>query len=695
MTFALTIFLSAFLLFQIQPIMGRFILPVYGGSPAVWTTCLLFFQAMLLAGYIHAHGVSSRLSRRMQTGAHMALLGVSALLLILRPDLEGWRPDPHASPIPRILLLLTVSVGLPYFLLAATSPLCQRWFHWRSPGRSPYRLYALSNVGSMLALISYPSLVEPNLPLSTQMRVWIFLYFLFAIGCARCAWLTRRRPVTPLEKASPDPAPPPPSWGAMLEWTALAAAGSAVLMATSNQMCLEVAAFPFLWVLPLAVYLTTFILCFESDRFYRRLAFGPLLLLSGPCAAELLLAPAEIPIATQIFAFSAILFTLCMCCHGELVRSKPHPAHLTRFYLAMAAGGAAGGLLVAGLAPALFDGFYEYNAAVTLAILLVFVSWFRHGSWRERLRRPALLWAPLAVYGLALSLIMGLEPHTYRGGLLLQARNFFGVVSVHAVEPPAEPIPVRYLRHGTVVHGTQLTEPGRTREPTTYFGPGSGPELALRHHPHRRRSAAGPRGLHVGVVGLGTGTVAAYGQPGDCFRYYEINPAVIDVARRYFSYLDESPADVHVVLGDARISLEQEAESDRTTRFDVLIIDAYASDAIPLHLITREAFDLYWDRLQPDGLLVLHISNRYLNLSRVVRGLIEEDDAFACYLETDKVDWYFPSMWVVCGREPTFFDAAPVREARLPWPSDSTPTLRWTDDYAALWSVIQWWGSGG
>jgi hypothetical protein len=692
--FALTILAGAFLLFQIQPIMGRVLLPLYGGSPAVWTTCLLFFQTMLLAGYAHAHGLSTRLGRRKQTTAHILLLAGSVAVLLCRPDWSAWRPDPYESPILRILLLLTLGIGLPYVMLAATSPLCQRWFNWIAPDKSPYRLYALSNAGSLLALVSYPVLVEPHLTMAVQQRIWTLLYCVFAAGCAVCAWTARQtaRDVDPSIEAESASGVPPPSLGTTLEWVGLAAAGSAMLLSTSNQMCLEVASFPFLWVLPLAVYLSTFILCFESDAVYSRVGFGALLLFCGPSAVQLLMTPHGPSMAIQVFAYSAILFTACMCCHGELVRGRPHPSHLTRFYLSMATGGAVGGLLVAVAAPAMFNGFYEYNLAFAVCVALVFLAWFRHGGWRERLSRPVLMWGPLSIYGLVLGLLLALQPHANRAGLLAKTRNFFGVLTVHAVEPTTPLYAYRVMRHGSITHGNQLVNNVLTMEPTTYFGHGSGPDLAFNYHPKRFHSDPNDQALVAGVVGLGTGTIAAYGQPGDRIRFYEINPAVVDAANRFFSYLEESRADIDIVLGDARLNLQHENHQTPAARFDLLILDAYSSDAIPIHLITREAIDVYWNRLNPDGLLVLHISNRYVNLERVARSFMDQDHLFFCLFSTRSRGWHKESRWIVCSRKKEYFEIPAVQEACRPWSADSVPTVEWTDDYAPLWSVMQWWG---
>src|SRR6266508_4348969 len=708
LAYALTVFLGAFLLFQIQPLMGKSILPWFGGAPAVWSTCLVFFQLALLAGYLYAHGLARRSNPRAARAFHCALLlfSVAALLALAlawgSPILpgSGWKPRGPGEPIRRILLILATSVGLPYLLLSSTSPLAQAWAARTHPGGRVYRLYALSNLASLLALVTYPTLVERLLSLRAQAWLWSATYVAFASSSLFSAWRAappplplgegrgegitnanqpydpERRPVLRSalrEGGSEGSAPVAPSITnhpspiTNLFWSSLAAGGSMMLMATTNQMCQEVAAIPFLWVLPLCLYLLTFILVFHSDRIYNRAVFGPLLLAALCGSAYVLFKGFVVPIAIQIAAYSAALFTACMICHGELARSKPNPARLTSFYLTIAAGGAAGGIFVALIAPRVFRGFWEVHVALFLSGVLAIAALARdRTSWLHR-GRPwpaflALVVCAAAMYyardpeifssalarrlslrllfsssaGLlsvgagaaALLLLLRLRLLTTRGrpylagallagalafvGMLLVSeiqsflqsavsvsRNFYGVLTVErlsAGDPNEERLD---LRHGRIVHGFQYWSPEKRRLPTSYYTEQSGIGLALEYHPRR---AGGP--MNVGVVGLGVGTIAAYARPGDTFRFYDINLVVVALSTgpgRLFTYLADCPAKVEIAAGDARLSLERELSSGSAAGFDVLAVDAFTSDAIPVHLLTKEAIEIDLARLARPG----------------------------------------------------------------------------------------------
>lgn len=681
--FAITVFLGAFLLFQVQPLLGRYILPWFGGGPSVWTSCMLFFQALLLGGYAYAHGIASRLSPRNQGRLHIAVLGLSLLALPIDPDAEVWSGTVFEDPTETILLLLLVTAGLPYLMLSATSPLVQRWFDLALPGRSAYRLYALSNAGSLLALLSYPLIVEPTLGVRTQGVIWSWTYALFVVTCSACAWKATQNQPEPAESpqasaSSAAGAAIPPAQ--LLLWLALSACGSTLLLATTNQMSQEIAVVPFLWILPLSLYLLSFILTFESDRWYRPKIYGYLLALAIPGACAAMAAGGLLPLEAQIMLFSLALFAGCMSCHGELAAARPPAAQATIFYLVIATGGAIGGVVVALLAPRLFAGYWEYPLALAACCLLTLISWVRAGAWTPALRPEAMRGPPAAILvalftvGYAFSM-QASEPS------VAVARNFYGVLRVSEAEDGNGRF--RILTHGRTEHGTQYLDAKRRFAATTYFGPQSGAALALENN--RERAAGRP--LNIGVVGLGAGTLAAYGKPGDQVRFYEINPEVVSVARSHFTYLSDSPAHVEVVVGDARIRLEAEIEEELPL-FDVLIVDAFSSGAIPIHLLTAEAGEVYARRLTESGELVFHISNRFLDLEPVLQGMAEHlgMTAIRTDSEADPSIGASESVWMVLTRDEAFL-SQPAVQARATTLS-GTP-LRWTDSFAGLWQAMR------
>jgi hypothetical protein len=381
--FPYTIFLSAFLLFQVQPIAGRFILPWFGGGPAVWTNCLLFFQVLLLAGYAYAHWLSARANLRLETSIHIALLAASLLFLPIGPQADSWKPASMENPSVRILLLLSATAGGPYFMLSATGPLLQRWFTLARPEKLPWRLYALSNIGSFAALLSYPFLIEPFVRLRTQAWIWSALYGAFVILCASTAWRLRSAaPLIPaIQNGAVDPQRPTPP--TVLFWLALSASSSTLLVATTNQLSQDIAVNPFLWVAALSVYLLTFILTFQNARWYNRVLFAIAAGVLAPIACMLPSLSATLSLGSQLGVYLVALFVLCMVCHGELARSRPSTRYLTHFYFAIAAGGAIGGVFVALIAPRIFTEFSEYPIGLAAACLLAFLGWLRSGAMAQ------------------------------------------------------------------------------------------------------------------------------------------------------------------------------------------------------------------------------------------------------------------------------------------------------------------------
>lgn len=686
--YAISIFLSAFLLFLVQPMLARFILPWFGGSPAVWTTCMLFFQTALLLGYGYAHGLV-RLRPQRQALVHLALLAAAVALLPVTPD-AAWRPDPSANPSARILLLLAACVGGPYLALSATGPLLQAWFARRWPHRSPYRLYALSNLGSLLALLAYPVVVETTLRLRVQTVTWSVAFALFAGLCGLAAWRTREAPL--LEAATPPTAGAapqgPPRAADVAAWLLLAALASMLLLAATNQMCQDVASVPFLWVLPLGLYLLSFILCFGYEERDFGTWFGALTVLAVPAATVVLEQGPAVHLDLQIGVHAATLFVACMACHGALVRLRPGPRWLTAFYLVLSLGGVLGGAFVALVAPLVFDEFWEYPLALALC--------FAVGAWavaRELWpgdsprRLAAATLGVLALTGLLVAELDRAFGRAHRRALLTQ-RDFYGVFRV-ADSSPDDPLQhKRWVWSGLIAHGLQFQAPQRRRWAAGYHGRRSGVGLAILNHP--RRAQGEP--LRLGVVGLGAGALAAYAEPGDSVRFYEISPSMVAIAEDWFSFLGDARqrgAQVTTVLGDARIQLESELAAGAPGRFDLLAVDAFSGDAVPMHLLTREAFGLYRSHLAPGGILAVNVSNIHLDLDPVVRGLAAEFGMSALRVSTDEIPalGQLPARWWLLADDPLAL-AAPALQ-RAADADASGPSLLWTDDFGSLFGVLR------
>ena len=759
--YAITIFVSAFLLFQVQLLLAKAILPWFGGAASVWTTCMLFFQTLLLVGYSYAHWLAQRPRLATQGRIHLIALVVAALALMLTglawgvpllPD-GSWKPGPEHVPVWHILLLLSVAVGLPYLVLSATGPLLQAWFSRREPGRSPYRLYALSNLGSLLGLLTYPFLIEVFVPLQGQAWVWMTGYALFTAGMGWVAWRVTRAGSLPASAnvGRVTGATPQPGARQRLLWFALPACASVLLLAITNQMSQEIAVNPFLWVLPLCLYLASFIMCFDSERWYWREAYLFLLIPALAMVTLVLVSGVRASVLAQIGILSGALFIVCMVCHGELVRLKPAPRHLTAFYLTLTAGGAAGGVFVGLLAPVLFRGFFELPIALWLTAALLFaVLWREPGSplhrlpvaaavgalatavllvafafvadlsewaasvfesiqaaplfpavvtagallvlatvfWNRRAQRwlsavtarPAWL-ASLAVFGFA-QLGVAYVPLS---DATLTARNFYGVVQVLTEKEAGTGTPILSLRHGRILHGHQYMDGARRHEPSAYYHPGSGIGLAVLQHPRRRNAEA----MHIGVIGLGAGMLAAYGRAGDRLRFYEINPQVIRLAASPdapFTYVRDTPAGVEVVAGDARLALDAELLRDGPQGFDVLAVDAFSSDSIPVHLLTREAVALYLAHLAPRGVLAIHVSNRYLDLVPIVWRIARHLELATAVIDADGDQDSWRSTWVLLTRDVATLQAPAI--ARAAATEVPRPAPLWRDDYSNLFQAL-------
>ena len=655
----------------------------------MWTVCLLFFEIALLLGYLYAHLLIRNFRPRIQGWIHTALLAASLLTLPILPK-RSWQPSGLENPAFYILMILGVVVGLPYFLLSSTSPLLQAWYAQSRAGSSPYRFYALSNAGSMLALVSYPILVEPMVSSRHQALGWSIAYAVVAVLCALVAFSGRADRA--VERPSSQ-APPEPGRKIQLLWVALAACGSALLLAVTNHVSQNIAAVPFLWIVPLSLYLLSFILCFERAAWYNRSIFLRLLgvALGGMAYA---LAPrfSNLPFAVMISLFCAGLFICCMFCHGELARLKPHPDHLTSFYLLVSLGGAMGAVFVALLAPYLFAGYYELEVALGLCTILALITLFRDpaGIFYKERRQPAVL--ILVILAAALVAGLYLDVRNQAASAQLRVRNFYGVLRVvdsvgpgivleegEAAKRLDDDLRYHKLMNGTIDHGLQFVSPLRRDQPTSYYGRTSGIGLALQGAAER-----GP--LRVGVIGLGTGTLAAYGRAGDRYTFYEINPWVVKLAYTEFSFLRDSKAKIDVIPGDARLSLERQPPQD----FDVLVVDAFSGDSIPVHLLTRQAFSLYLRHLKPDGIVAVHISNKYLNLLPVVDGAAQwlHKEAMIIQNQPDNRQGVYRARWVLIGNHPGFLNQPTIKTAGLLLTPKDDQQL-WTDDYSSVFRLLK------
>lgn len=762
-----TIFIGAFLLFQIEPMIAKYILPWFGGSTTVWTTCLLFFQIALLAGYAYAHFVGTRMSPRRQMIVHLGLIAICVLAMATlaiwskSPILPGagWKAARVHFPIVRILMVLSASIGLPYFALSATAPLVQSWFGLSFPEKSPYRLYAVSNFGSLLGLLTYPFAVEPNLGLRAQANLWFILYLVFAIGITCCALPLRS--AVPGKLRDEDASDADASRGVWVLWIALPACASLLLYGATGQMTQDVAPIPFMWILPLGLYLFSFIICFDSNRWYRREIFQPLFgaaILSNLALVIFLdrvstfVAGASLSVTTvrmllEITNVLILMFAGCMVCHGELVRLKPHKRDLTVFYLMLSAGGALGGIFSVVFAPLLFREFVDFRFAAWTCLVLMTISLVHdRSSWLYR-RSP---WAGPAIVAAAatLPLIAGTvaQPGTYavvaiavvaavvlftrqknpprwmaRPGAIAQgsmvaaavmlavvyvqtiaiatrhalwiSRNFYGVLRVLEEDAPDHTWISHKLMNGQIEHGKQFFSsryPQLHYYPTGYYGTDSGIGLVMMNDP--QRALPGDSTMHVGVVGLGVGAMSAWGRPGDSFRFYEINPADIEVATSsegYFTFLHDSSAKVTIVPGDARLSMERELATGHPQQFDVLVIDAFNGDTIPTHLLTLEAMRIYLRELKPDGVLAVHISNLNFDLRPVLAEhsrTLNLRYGFVHVDEKDMVNW--SSDWVLLARDDKVLgksEIAPHLESR-----EHLRRIRpWTDDYSNLFQLLK------
>ncbi len=683
--YAATIFLSAFLLFQVQPMIAKYILPWYGGTSVVWTTCMMYFQTVLLLGYLYSHLVRKTLSPRAIWLVHLTLLAAAAFMLKTEPP-AYLRPVGGENLTWAIVKLLTVTVGLPFFALSTTGPLVQAW-HSLSHGGKTYRLYAISNLGSILALVSYPFIFERVFPLGKQTLIWVIAFIGFAAVCAWSGWQTigfkdwnQTNHSTDSTKSSQAKSP---GIGAILLWLTLSMAPSIMLLATTNLMCSEVASVPFLWILPLGLYLISLIICFDRPSMYKRRVFTPFLLLSAMAAVLVVQLHNKLELLPQIIGLASVCFACSMTCHGELERLKPAAENLTLFYLVMSVGGALGGIFVVVVAPMLFDDYFEFHIGL-LASLVVPISIQIYSANKRSDSKVGRLYV-LGFTGLVVATCVGCSLYYFadpgqQPGLLERSRNEYGLASVKQREG------YRIMVNGRTEHGGQHMDPERAFEPSGYYLDGCGVSVAVKSY---RQSLNPGAKLKIGVIGLGTGSMVVWGKPSDSFTFYEINPEVEMLARKYFTYLDDWPGPVDVILGDGRIQLERQMRESGSQQFDLIFMDAFTSDSIPAHLLTDECFDLYKGHLRPGGVLVAHISNRFVDLRPVVHQLATSHHLTPILIDHQYDDQQGATRWVLMTDNPMVLRSELVKNASVPWPSEM-PTIKWTDDFASLSQLIDW-----
>ncbi|MFY8275554.1 spermidine synthase [Pseudoalteromonas sp. SSDWG2] len=663
------VFLSAFLLFQVQPIMAKMLLPSFGGGTQVWTACLLFFQTFLLASYGYAHLISSRLALKKQFFVHGAVLLAGAISLPIGTQLLESNSD---FPALAVLAQLALAVGLPYFALAATAPLMQSW-QAKVDNEHAYKLYSYSNIGSFLALLSYPFALEPWLGLEQQSWLWSGVFIAFAATFyAYMAHFYKQAVQLGTTEQSAFKGGVHSKW---LLWLALSACGVMALTASTNAMTQNIAPVPFLWILPLALYLLTFVLCFHSPRAYHRLFWLAILAVSAFIGCFLFFIGSQFDIVSQVILYSLVLFAACMVCHGELVKAKPHTQYLTQFYLIMALGGALGTALITFVAPQVFTLYYEYPLAIAMALVLfAMCMWLDNSAHaRQLLGGSALVSACLAA-----GLFLWLDGQ-FKSNDIERLRNFYGLLTVTEVDIDGQT--ERRLIDGTTTHGVEVIAGPDQGEPQSYY---------------RRQTLVGqllaelPNGSQVGFIGLGAGTLAAYGKSEDHYTFYELNPNVLATAKAQFSYLNTSQAKLEYYLGDGRVTLSEQYAKGMTKQFDALVLDAFSGDAIPMHLLTQEALSLYLSQLKDDGVLAVHISNTHLDLTPLMRGLAQQFELDIVYGETKAQQEHGHDVrWVLLSRSAT--SLSPFMSSRSLWPSNTAPFV-WRDDYSNLLQAMKFMG---
>jgi len=695
LSYGATIFLSAFLLFLIQPLISKYILPWFGGTASVWTMTMLFFQTTLLLGYVYAHLISKYLRPRKQIILHLLLLFITLITLSILPK-DSLKPQANDNPVLHILILLSLAVGLPAIILSATSPLIQNWFAKVKTKESPYQLYALSNAGSLLGLISFPFYLEPLLSIKTQSRLWSALFFIFVLLFIFSAAYLFRSSFGKKEDFKAElnaDADPKPDLKKIFLWLAFSACASILLLAVTNKISQDISVVPIFWVVPLSLYLFSFIIPFGSQKFAKRFSkeFPYCLMCAAVIIVVFWLVMGIISVKLwQIVTLLFLLFFFSLVCNVELVKSKPGPQYLTIFYLMVALGGVLGASLTGLVAPLIFNSYAELP--LILAICLALSLWL---AWADKIRRLYLFFCQkriiyrkifyvglilFAMYVFLTCLAIGLFfKNFYPISTLVASRNFYGTLRVKELKGANPDNNELVLISGGTIHGLQFTEMEKHKIPTTYYGKNSGLGFVFNYFSDKK--------LRVGAIGLGTGTLAAFGKKGDYIKFYEINPQVVDLNKKYFTFLKDSLADIEIVLGDGRLSLEREQPQN----FDLIVVDVFTGDSIPIHFLTKEAFEIYLKHLTSDGLLAVDINNRYLDLRPVLFKLAKTFNLQVDEIRTsgNENEGTTLTSWVLLSRHNQFFDSPRIKNNENQEIVKVDNFKLWTDDYSNLFSVLK------
>jgi spermidine synthase len=690
MQYFISVFISAFLVFQIQPIISKIILPWFGGGASVWTTCMLFFQFFLLVGYLYAYILTKIVRVKFQIVVHLVCLLLS--LFLLPNNIADIQNIPiSASPTWAVLNVLFLGLGFPYLILSANTPLLQHWFTSETNGTNPYRLYAVSNIGSFLALVSYPLVIEPFMSLDGQIKLWSSIYWLFVFLVSWIFLIVVKRNNKDRRHIPEQLINPRVGFFRLILWFMLSALGVILLVSTTNALTQNVPPVPFLWLAPLAIYLLTYVVAFSNLAIYVRSLWLPFYMLLSFVALLIYFIGGQFDIITQLLIYLLILLCGCMICHGELNSLKPQHGNTTLFYLILSAGGVCGSFLVSFVAKNLFNEFLEFPLAIFSILVFATASlwWNRQVEIAEAKSTVAAvivnshlskLAIGMTVVGLVWLLGFSKLNNLYQQYDIAKARNFYGILTVKDITEGN--VNERRLIDGTTSHGSQSLSLTKSNVPMSYYRPGTGVHMVIEELSRDSQ-------LQVGIIGLGVGALAAYGQHGDNYTFYELNPLVSDFAKKYFNYLGNAKAEVHIKLGDARVTLQNELDLGQKNVFDLLIVDAFSGDLIPTHLMTHEAFLLYQQHIKTQGVMALHISNRHLSLLPVIMHHSKSLNMQVMLFETPGEGKDHDVQWVVLTNNSQLTQSTKFINRQTVIAKDKYQNVAWTDDYSSLLPILK------